>query len=271
MDHRPLTQLGPEKAVSTLILYVGDDQSVFDHLLERLLSSGFTVRVVETMSAVWRTVLQLSPFAVVIDATQPTARWRPWELCRDLSDCQRFPVIMVFDGKDGSGDRAKAFEHGADQCFHLGPSFYDELAAYFEMQRSRLGTFAAEPRLLAQRDPRIRIDWETRQVARGDHRVSLSPKEFALLQLLTNHSGHVVTEREILKALWKRTQCPAARANLKQVVKHLRAKIEVDPQHPKYLVNIRGIGYRLQVDLRDASDRQTIDTECRDTLNDTTQ
>lgn len=226
---------------------------MFDHLLQRLLSSGFLVRVVETMSAAWRSIVQISPFAVAIDATHPSARWRPWELCRDVSECHRFPVVMVLgDGQDHAANRARAFEHGADECFALGPEFYDEIGAYVEMQRSRLGISEA-PQLLAPRDVRVKIDWETRQVVRGNQVISLSPKEFALLHLLKSHFGHVVSEREIVRALWRTRVCPAARSNLKQVVKHLRSKIEVDPRHPQYLVNVRGLGYFLKADLMNGS------------------
>ncbi len=254
MDITSLTRLESPKSVRPLILYVGDDQSVFDGLLERLLSSGFLVRAVETMSAAWRSIVQVSPFAVIIDATQPRARWRPWELCRDLSECRRFLVVMVFgDGQEGAADRVKAFEHGANQCFQLGPGFQDDLAAYVEMQRSQVSAFPVAPQLRVGKGVCVRIAWETRQVVRGDCMVSLSPKEFALLQLLKNHSSRVVPEREIIRTLWKTSVCPASRANLKQVVKHLRSKIEVDPPHPQYLVNVRGLGYCLKVDLMNGS------------------
>lgn len=73
------------------------------------------------------------------------------------------------------------------------------------------------------------------------------------MQVLKKHSGHVVTERDIVMALWRTRVCPASRGNLKQVVKHLRSKIEVDPVHPQYLVNVRGLGYCLKVDLMNGS------------------
>ncbi len=259
MDLTSLARSEPATEIRPLVLYVGDDRFVFDHLLERLLAIGYLVRIVGTMSAAWQSVVQVSPCAVVIDGTQPSARWRPWELCNDLAACRRFPVIMVLgNGRDDAVNRRKAFEHGADQCFSVGPGLYDDLAAYVAMCQAR--TFATvEPGTLAvptgqlavPRDQSVRIDWETRQVVRGERMVSLSPKEFALLELLASRSGHVVPEREILKALWKKTRTPAARANLKQVVKNLRGKIEIDPQHPQLLVNIRGIGYRMQGDLKD--------------------
>ncbi len=252
MELTPSNRSGTTETAHPLVLYVGDDRLVFDRILERLLGSGCHVRVVETVTAAWRSIVQVSPFAVVIDGTQPNARWRPWELCRDLAECHRFLVVMVFgDGEDNAADRAKAFEHGADQCFSLGPRFYDELAAYVQMKRSRLGTLAVAPHSPAPREMRIKIDWETRQVVRGGRTISISPKEFALLQLLKNRSGRVVSEREIVRTLWRRSVCTASRGNLKQVIKHLRSKIELDPQHPQYLVNVRGLGYYLKPALTD--------------------
>jgi DNA-binding response OmpR family regulator len=254
MELSPLNCSGTAETTRPSILYVGDDKSVFGQIIERLLCRGCHVRVVETVTAAWRSIVQASPFAVVIDATQPSARWRPWELCRDLSECHRFLVVMVLaEGEEAATDRARAFEHGADRCFSLGPRLNEELIAYLAVERSRPGIYSMVSEFPAPRDGRVKIDWETRQVVRGSRRISLSPKEFALLQLLKTHSGHVVSKREIEKALWKRSHCPAAESNLKQVVKHLRSKIEADPQHPQYVVNIRGIGYRLQAGLTDGS------------------
>jgi DNA-binding response OmpR family regulator len=252
MEHSPLNPSSTAETTRSSILYVGDDKSVFGLIIERLLGRGCHVRVVETVTAAWRSIVQEFPFAVVIDATLPSARWRPWELCRDLSECHRFLVVMVLrEGEEAASDRA--FEHGADQCFASGPRLYDELTAYVELHRSFPGAYNMGSEFSAPRDGQIKIDWETRQVVRGSRRISLSPKEFALLQLLKNHSGHVVSKREIEKALWKKSHCPATESNLKQVVKHLRSKIEADPQHPQYVLSIRGIGYQLQVGLTDRS------------------
>ncbi len=261
MDVASASRYEPASASRPLILYVGDDHLVLDHLFKRLVSTEFVVRIVGTMSAAWQCIVQVSPFAVVIDATQPSTRWRPWELCRDLSACRRFPVIMVLGNeRDDAVARSKAFEYGAEQCFSLGPGLYDDLVAYLAMWRNRQASEAGPGQgpvpaseLVPPSDRIVWVDWETRQIVRGERMISLSPKELALLQLLVSRSGHVVPVCEIIKALWNRTRCAAARANLKVVVKNLRGKLEVDPKHPQFLVNVRGVGYRMRVNLKDGA------------------
>ena len=78
------------------------------------------------------------------------------------------------------------------------------------------------------------VHWGTGTVTRPEGEVSLTAKEFALLKKLADNRGNIVTIDALCAALW-----------LMVHIRRLREKIEADPSHPRYLLTVRGLGYRL--------------------------
>jgi len=91
---------------------------------------------------------------------------------------------------------------------------------------------------------RLRIDLATRTVFLGDERLTLTPKEYRLLQILAQHAGNVVTHQHLLKEVWGSIHVHDTHY-LRIFVRKLRQKIEPHPDTPKILVTELGVGYRL--------------------------
>ena len=91
---------------------------------------------------------------------------------------------------------------------------------------------------------RLTIDLAARTVSAAGERIQLSPKEYRLLQVLTQHAGNVVTHQHLLNEVWGVKHMQDAHY-LRIFVRKLRQKIEVDPTQPRILMTELGVGYRL--------------------------
>jgi len=90
----------------------------------------------------------------------------------------------------------------------------------------------------------LSIDVPSRLVTRGGERIKLTPHEFDLLRVLAQNRGKLLTHRMLLREVWGPQYGDEAHY-LHVYVSHLRAKIERDPSHPRYLLTEAGAGYRL--------------------------
>ena len=84
-----------------------------------------------------------------------------------------------------------------------------------------------------------------RRVLRGGEEVHLTPIEFDLLRVLAQHRGRLVTHRQLLQEVWG-PEYSGETHYLRVHVAHIRAKLEVDPSRPQYLITEPGVGYRLR-------------------------
>ena len=91
----------------------------------------------------------------------------------------------------------------------------------------------------------IRVDFERRQVFRGDEEIHLTPIEYKLLLVLIRHRGKVVTHGQLLKEVWG-PSFTEQNPYLRIFILNLRRKLEDDPSRPYYLTTEPGVGYRLK-------------------------
>ncbi|MDX6377835.1 MAG: hypothetical protein QOE98_2138 [Gaiellaceae bacterium] len=149
------------------------------------------------------------------------------------------PVIMV-TARGDVADRVRGLDLGATD-YLIKPFAFAELAARV---RAHLRTASGrDARADVLEVGRIRLDLLSRQVSvDGDHDVSLSTREFALLGYLLRHRGQVLSRQQILDAVWGFAHEP--RSNVVDVyVGYLRAKL--DDREPSVIETVRGMGYRL--------------------------
>jgi two-component system KDP operon response regulator KdpE len=93
---------------------------------------------------------------------------------------------------------------------------------------------------------RLKIDFARRAVTLDGMRVTLTPKEYRLLQILAQHAGSVVTHQHLLKEVWGQPHVQDTHY-LRIFVRKLRQKIEADPNRPRILLTELGVGYRLGI------------------------
>jgi two-component system response regulator RegX3 len=152
------------------------------------------------------------------------------------------PVIML-TAKDAEIDKVVGLELGADD-YVTKPYSSRELVARVRAVLRR----QAEPEELisntVQAGP-VRMDVERHVVSVDGEHVSLPLKEFELLEMLLRNSGRVLTRGQLIDRVWGSDYVGDTKT-LDVHVKRLRSKIEPDPSAPRYLVTVRGLGYKFE-------------------------
>jgi two-component system response regulator RegX3 len=153
------------------------------------------------------------------------------------------PIIMV-TARDTEVDKVVGLELGADD-YVTKPFSSRELVARIRAVMRR----GAEPEDLmtstVEAGP-VRMDVERHVVSVDGQQVSMPLKEFDLLELLLRNAGRVLTRGQLIDRVWGADYVGDTKT-LDVHVKRLRAKIEPDPANPKYLVTVRGLGYKFEV------------------------
>lgn len=149
------------------------------------------------------------------------------------------PIIVLSSRADESA-KVQALDTGADD-YVLKPFGMNELLARLRTAlRHQLHTQGERP--IFRLDD-LSVDLVRRIVVVRDKEVKLSPKEYDLLRVLVQHAGKVLTHKFLLSELWG----PSADSQyLRVYVRHLRQKLEADPERPQFLLTETGVGYRLQ-------------------------
>jgi DNA-binding response OmpR family regulator len=151
--------------------------------------------------------------------------------------------ILALTGKGKSEKRAHSSENGADE--YLAKPFSDrELLWRVRAILRRIERGDAPLSRLSFGD--VTVDFAKHTCTRAGNKVTLTAKEFRVLELLAEHAGEPVTREDFLEIIWARAASPTARTVDNQVL-GLRAKLEADPDHPRHILTVHGIGYRLEM------------------------
>jgi len=224
-------------AAPTTILVIDDEVQIRRLLRVTLESEGYRVREAESGSLGLNEIAAEAPDGVVLDLGLPDMEGT--EVIRRLREWSRVPVL-VLSVRVAENDKIAALDAGADD--YLSKPFGGrELLARVRaiLRRSQVG---AEPAVV--RFGAIEFDMAARIVRRNGAEVRLTAREYAVLRLLVQHRGKVVTHRQILREVWG----PSAEDSthyLRVQMTHLRQKLEDEPHAPKHLMTDAGIGYRL--------------------------
>jgi two-component system KDP operon response regulator KdpE len=158
---------------------------------------------------------------------------------RRLREWSKVPVLIL-SVRAGEEDKISALDAGADD-YLTKPFSTRELLARL---RALLRRTQPAPGSAVVAFGEIEVDLTSRLVRRGGAEVKLTSKEYALLSLLVQHRGRVITHRQILRELWG-PHAEESTHYLRVQMTHLRKKLEAVPQQPRHLKTESGIGYRL--------------------------
>lgn len=148
--------------------------------------------------------------------------------------------VVVLSGRGDEACKVKALDLGAHD-YITKPFGMNELLARLRVALRHQLQSRGERQIFHVDD--LSVDLVRRLVKVGERDVDFSPKEYALLRVLVQHAGKVVTHEVLLAQLWNHL---ADLQYLRVYVAQVRQKIELDPRRPKYLLTESGIGYRLR-------------------------
>lgn len=218
------------------ILVVEDEVKAADYLRKGLSESGYAVEVAHN-GIDGQFLAQESEFdLVILDVMLPGIDG--WQLLQIIRRKSQVPVLFL-TARDAVEDRVKGLELGADD-YLVKPFSYAELLA-----RVRTLLRRGPPREVEQfQVADLQLDVLRRRVLRGAERITLTNKEFALLQLLMERSGEVLSRTQIASQVWQMNF--DSDTNVVDVaIRRLRAKVD-DPFTPKLIHTVRGMGYTLE-------------------------
>jgi DNA-binding response OmpR family regulator len=232
------------------ILLVDDEKGIIDFSTLYLAEEGFRVfpayNGAEALDVLKKQKIDL----IVLDIMLPDIEGT--ELClsiRKITDC---PIIFA-SCKSNDIDKVIALGAGGDDYItkpFSGLELVARIKAHLRRNRLMESRKPAAKSTLEYQD--IQINTDTYEVRCGDRKVSLSAKEFEILALLMSNPKRIYTVEQIYETVWKENSLDGDSRTIIVYIGNIRKKIEPDPSNPKYILTVRGVGYKFNANLQGA-------------------
>ena len=221
------------------VLVVEDETRLADGLRRGLEAEGFAVDVVhDGVEGLWMAREETYDL-ILLDIMLP--KMNGYKVCEALRADENWTPILMLTAKDGTWDQIEGLDTGADDYMTKPFSFQLLLARI----RSLLRRGAAERPVVLQAGD-LHLDPSAKRVRRGEQELSLTAREFTVLEYLIRNKGAVVSKRDILDHVWNYDF--EGDPNIVEVyVRRIRTKID-NPFARRALETVRGSGYRLASD-----------------------
>lgn len=224
------------------ILIIEDERPMRTALTDLLESEGHRVMTASEGERGLVRALEEQPDLILLDVMMP--RLDGFALAAELRRLGRSVPILMLTAKGQVEDRVRGLDAGADD-YLVKPFSGEELLA---RTRALLRRFSGSrvPTLECLQLGAVEIDLVRMQARRASGAVHLTSKEFAMLRLLAEARGEPVTRERFLDVVWGVAAFPTTRT-VDTHIASLRSKLEADPQRPRFLLTVHGVGYRLLV------------------------
>ena len=219
------------------ILVVEDDLEVREALCKVLRENGFLCSEAGEIGKAKRIILKSRPDLVVLDLGMPDSDGSYF--LREIREIDNLPII-VCTGRGSDKDKINNLDYGADD-YITKPFNPIELVSRVKNVLRRSGTTPAKGKVFFG-DVVIQLD--TREVTKAGNQINLTSKEYDLLLHLARHPRTVFSRDSLLKSVWA-VSGDRSEATVTEHVRRLRVKIENEPDNPKNLLAVRGVGYKL--------------------------
>lgn len=225
-------------------ILVIEDEHAMRHALEDLLrSEGHRVITATEGATGLERARSEKPDLIVLDVMLP--KLDGFAVVAELRRLGTKTPVLLLTAKGGVADRVNGLDAGADD--YLAKPFEPaELMARVRalLRRVERGTSGVERLRLGDVD----VDFLRQAVRRGRKTIHVTPKEMAMLRMLAEARGDVVTREQFLDVIWGYGAFPTTRT-VDTHMAALRSKLEDDANRPRYLLTVHGSGYRLDVPL----------------------
>ncbi|WP_104708753.1 acid response regulator transcription factor ArsR [Helicobacter felis] len=223
------------------ILMIEDDVELAEILSEFFHQHGITiVNYDEPYTGISAATTQ--PYdLLLLDLTLPNLDGL--EVCRKISKQRDIPII-ISSARNDIDDKIKALEYGADDYI---PKPYDpkELLARIQSLLRRYNKKPISESEDTSKSHLFRIDKDAREVYMHNKKLDLTRAEYEILTLLISKRGYVFS-RESIAIESESINPESSNKSIDVIIGRLRSKIEDDPKKPKYIISVRGVGYKLE-------------------------
>jgi DNA-binding response OmpR family regulator len=223
------------------ILIIEDELPMRTALADCLEAEGYRVLTATDGQSGLERALREKPDLVLLDIMMP--RLDGYALCSELRRLSIPVPVLVLTAKGQIEDRVRGLDAGADD-YLVKPFSTEELLARVRALLRRSRRQAAVPNVL--RLGQVEIDLPRQKATRGKKPLYLTAREFAMLRLMLETPGQPVSRERFLDVVWGYTAFPTTRT-VDTHIAALRAKIEDNPEQPRWIQTVHGTGYRLEL------------------------
>ncbi len=232
---------GGNAATGTRVLVVDDEPTVREVVAGYLRRDGHVVSEAGDGHTALDLLESEPPDLVVLDMMLPGVNGL--DILRRLRSTSDIPVIML-TARTEESDRVAGLELGADD-YVVKPFSPRELAARVNGVLRRVAPRSATPKKAIEFDG-LTIDVVAREVRSHGELVEMTPKEFEVLAFLAASPRQVFSRAELLKEVWQSSPDWQDPATVTVHVRRIRNKIETDPENPRWITTVWGVGYRFE-------------------------
>jgi len=222
------------------LLIIEDELPMRTALADALAAEGYRILAAADGQAGLDRALVEKPDLILLDLMMP--RLDGFALCEELRRLGHAVPVLMLTAKGQIEDRVKGLDAGADD-YLVKPFSTEELLARVRALLRRSQKALKALRTLSLGD--VRLDFAQQQAWRGRKALHLTAKEFAVLRLLAEAEGEAVSRDRFLDAVWGYTAFPTTRT-VDMHIATLRGKIEKNPEKPRFIHTVHGVGYRLE-------------------------
>ena len=219
------------------ILVVEDEPDIALGLKLDLTKEGYSVETESDGVAASRIARRAEWDLLILDVMLPGRDG--FEICRDVRQAGITSPILMLTARAHEAEKVMGLDTGADD-YVVKPFSPRELRARVRALLRRSPSVSGSIERLGS----CEIDFARGQVRRGDQAADLTAIEFKLLQMLVKHAGRIVSRQQVIDHVWGTEVFVTDRVVDTHVMK-LRRKVEEDPESPRHIISVRGLGYRL--------------------------
>jgi len=220
------------------ILVAEDEQSISESVKKYLTKHGYLVKTVSNGEEALSEFEVFNPHVVILDVVMPELDG--YQVCKKLRQKDDYVGIIMLTQRSDEVDKILGFDMGADDYLPK-PFSLQELLARVKALTKRLYR-SKEIAKYVNED--LEIDFVSYVATKRSMPLNLSPKEFKLLYYLICNKGQVISRQELLEVVWGYPSSQIATRTVDNHIARLRLKLEDDPNNPKHLLTVHGVGYK---------------------------
>ncbi len=221
------------------VLIVDDEKTIRRFLKAALVSHGYIIFEASSGLEALESSVSFHPDVIILDLGLPDRNGL--EVIREIRKRTKTPIVIL-SVKDQEADKIQALDAGADD-YLTKPFSSNELLARLRAVMRRL---VPQNETTIYTADELHVDIGKHTAELSDRPLQLTPTEYEVLKVLITNAGRVVTQRQILKEIWNKTEDMEGASHLLRVtISNLRDKIEPNPDRPTYVLTEPGVGYRL--------------------------